>query len=85
MKLILAAVTALLVASPVFASTLDNTAPIHDKDGFYVKMDIAKVISDTNTSVLCGIQPARLDYLDHAGREHVLNYKVEGLGCTNDS
>ena len=85
MKIIFAAVATLLIASPVFASTQDNAGKIHDQDGFFVHMDVAKVISETNVSALCGIQPAHLDYLDHAGREHVLNYKVEGMGCTNDS
>jgi hypothetical protein len=25
-----------------------------------------------------------LNYLDHQGREHVLDYQVQGSGCIND-
>ena len=31
-----------------------------------------------------GVIPAQLNYLDHQGREHVLNYDVQGSGCIND-
>lgn len=83
MKISTAALIAMFAVSPLVASVA-SAAPIQDKDGFMVHLDVAKVISDTTSVHGCGIQPARLDYLDHSGREHVLNYKVEGMGCQND-
>ncbi|MCP1496568.1 hypothetical protein J2Y86_001275 [Pseudomonas migulae] len=84
MKKIIFAFAALLATGSAFADT-QNTAPvIHDKTGFFVHMDVDKVLSSTDISQQCGVIPARLDYLDHQGREHVLDYQVEGSGCTND-
>jgi hypothetical protein len=66
-------------------SVLAAEPVIHDKTRFFVHLDIAKVLSSTNTYGQCGIVPAQLDYLDHQGREHVLNYQVQALGCASDS
>jgi len=30
------------------------------------------------------LRSAQLNYLDHQGREHVLDYQVQGSGCIND-
>jgi hypothetical protein len=30
-------------------------------------------------------RPARLNYLDSQGREHVLDYQVQGIGCASDN
>ncbi|TFY94876.1 DUF2790 domain-containing protein [Pseudomonas nabeulensis] len=35
-------------------------------------LDVNKVLSSTDNYGQCSIIPARLDYLDHQGREHVL-------------
>jgi len=84
MKTLLLAFTALLATGSAFAATTPNSAVIHDKTGFYVHLDIDKVLSSTDISQACGVIPARLNYLDHQGREHVLDYQVQGSGCTND-
>ena len=47
-------------------------------------LDVAKVLSSTDISQQCGVIPAQLNYLDSQGREHVLDYQVNGSGCTND-
>jgi hypothetical protein len=75
---------ALLATGSAFADTQTTAPVIHDKTGFFVHMDVAKVLSSTDISQQCGVIPARLDYLDHQGREHVLDYQVNGTGCTND-
>lgn len=81
MKLLILGFAALLATGSAFA----NAAPvIHDKSDYLVHLDVNKVLSSTDISQQCGIIPARLDYLDHLGQEHVLDYQVEGIGCTND-
>jgi len=84
MKSFMLGFATLLASGSVFADTTENSPVIHDKTGFYVSMDIAKVISVTDISGQCGVIPARLDYLDHQGREHVLDYLVQG-SCPNEN
>ncbi|MFC3942957.1 DUF2790 domain-containing protein [Pseudomonas gingeri NCPPB 3146 = LMG 5327] len=84
MKLFLLGFAALLATGSAFAGTTDAAPVIHDKTGFYVDLDVAKVISTTDLSDQCGVIPARLDYLDHQGREHVLDYQVQGH-CSNEN
>ncbi len=52
----------LLATGSAFASTTDSPAVIHDKAGFFVQMDVAKVLSTTDLSDQCGVIPAKLDY-----------------------
>ncbi|MDQ0741292.1 DUF2790 domain-containing protein [Pseudomonas sp. W4I3] len=83
MKRFALAFAALLATGSVFAA---DTAPvIHDKTGFFVHLDVAKVLSSTDTYGQCGIVPAQLRYLDHQDREHVLDYRVQGTGCASDN
>ena len=84
MKLLMLVFAALLATGSAFASTTDSPAAIHDKAGFFVQMDVAKVLSTTDLSDQCGVIPAKLDYLDHQGREHVLDYQVQG-NCSNEN
>ncbi|KAF2394032.1 DUF2790 domain-containing protein [Pseudomonas frederiksbergensis] len=85
MKMLILGFAALLATGSAFADTQPQAAVIYDKTGFFVHMDVAKVLSSTDISQQCGIIPARLDYLDHNGQEHVLDYQVEGSGCINDN
>ncbi|NNA46126.1 DUF2790 domain-containing protein [Pseudomonas lactis] len=86
MKLIALGFAALLVTGSVFAADAAPAANvIHDKTGFFVHLDVAKVLSSTDTYGQCGVVPAQLRYLDHQDREHVLDYQVQGTGCTNDN
>ncbi|MFJ2427302.1 DUF2790 domain-containing protein [Pseudomonas sp. NPDC087804] len=84
MKTLLLALTTLLATGSVFAANMPDTAVIHDKSAFYVNLDVDKVLSSTDISQACGVVSAQLNYLDHQGREHVLNYDVQGSGCIND-
>ena len=86
MKLIALGFAALLVTGSVFAADAAPAANvIHDKTGFFVHLDVAKVLSSTDTYGQCGVVPAQLRYLDHQDREHVLDYQVQGTGCANDT
>lgn len=86
MKLIALGFAALLVTGSAFAAdTAPATNVIHDKTGFFVHLDVARVLSSTDTYGQCGVVPAQLRYLDHQDREHVLDYQVQGTGCANDN
>ncbi|MBC3303005.1 Protein of unknown function [Pseudomonas cedrina] len=81
MKLFTLGFAALLATGSVFAAE----PVVHDKTGFFVHLDVAKVLSSTDTYGECGVVPARLDYLDSQGREHVLDYQVLDTGCASDN
>ncbi|MGY2398893.1 DUF2790 domain-containing protein [Pseudomonas sp. SDO5271_S396] len=85
MKLITLGLATLLVTGSVFAADMPTPAVIHDKTGFFVHLDINKVLTSTDTNGACGIVPSRLDYLDHQNREHVLDYQVQGTSCPSDN
>ncbi|VVM67302.1 hypothetical protein PS662_01617 [Pseudomonas fluorescens] len=85
MKKIMFGFAAFLFIGSASADTPPATPIIHDQAGFFMHLDIAKVLFSTDISQECGIIPARLNYLDHQGREHVLDYQVQGSGCTNQS
>jgi hypothetical protein len=84
MKLLILGFAALLATGSAFADTPTAAPVIHDKTGFFVHLDVAKELSSTDISQACGIVPARFNYLDHQGREHQLDYQVQGMGCIND-
>jgi len=85
MKLLILGFAALLATGSAFADTPAAAPVIHDKTGFFVHMDVDKVLSSTDTYGQCGIVPSRLNYLDHQGREHVLDYQVQAMGCPSDN
>ena len=68
----------LLASSSVFAATTTQTKPVMDKDGAYVSMDVAQVLSDSTIGSACGIDKAKMLYLNHQGVEHELDYRVQG-------
>ncbi|MDF9773093.1 DUF2790 domain-containing protein [Pseudomonas baetica] len=41
-------------------------------------LDIAKVISVTDTSTACEVVPATMVYIDHQGETHKVTYQVMG-------
>ncbi|MGY2292828.1 DUF2790 domain-containing protein [Pseudomonas sp. SDO528_S397] len=85
MKLFILGFAALLATGTALADTPAAAPVIHDKVSFFMHLDVAKVLSSTDTYGQCGIVPARLDYLDSQGREHQLDYQVQGIGCANDN
>lgn len=68
----------LLASSSVFAATAAPAKPVMDKDAAFVHMDIAQVLSDTSTGNPCGVDKAKMLYLNHQGVEHELDYRVQG-------
>lgn len=46
-------------------------------------LDIAKVVSVTNTATACDVVPATMVYIDHQGQTHRVTYQVMG-SCTSD-
>jgi hypothetical protein len=71
MKMLIAGFAALLATGSAFAATQSTSPVIHDKDGFYVPVDVAKVLSMTD--------------LNGQGREHQLDYQVQGVGCIGEN
>lgn len=86
MKLFTLGFAALLATGSAFAAdTTPDTTVIHDKTSFFMHLDVAKVLSSTDTYGQCGIVPAQFRYLDSQSREHVLDYQVQGIGCASDN
>jgi len=46
-------------------------------------LDIAKVLSVSNTATDCGVVPATMVYVDHQGQTHRVTYEVMG-DCTSN-
>ncbi|MOA19461.1 hypothetical protein D3C78_1398420 [compost metagenome] len=46
-------------------------------------LDIAKVVSVSDTATACGVVPATMEYVDHQGQTHRVTYNVIG-DCTNN-
>ncbi|GID09087.1 MULTISPECIES: DUF2790 domain-containing protein [Pseudomonas] len=68
------AATSALAASNEPAATPYNPAQ---------PLDIAKVVSVTDTATACGVVPATMEYIDHQGQTHRVTYEVMG-NCTTD-
>lgn len=83
MKTLMTSLAALAFSAFAFNASAAQTQPlIHDKPGYFVHLDVAKVLNtSSDTSKKCGVQPAHMDYLDHQGHEHELNYQVYSDGC----
>lgn len=61
-------------------AAINPTLPV-EQYTYSTHLDIAKVISMTPISKACKVVPARMDYVDSKGKEHVLEYRVMGNGC----
>jgi hypothetical protein len=46
-------------------------------------LDIAKVVSVSNTATACGVVPANMVYVDHQGQTRRVTYEVMG-DCTSN-
>ncbi|WP_433737174.1 DUF2790 domain-containing protein [Pseudomonas putida] len=46
-------------------------------------LDIAKVVSVSNTATACGVVPATMVYVDHQGQTRRVTYEVMG-DCTSN-
>lgn len=64
-------------------STKNNKMPV-EQYSYGMRLDIAKVISQSDVSNVCAAVPARMTYDDSQGKRHILAYEVMGNGCSND-
>ncbi|MDI3354610.1 DUF2790 domain-containing protein [Pseudomonas sp. UYIF39] len=46
-------------------------------------LDIAEVVSVSNTATACRVVPAAMEYVDHQGQTHRVTYEVMG-DCTSN-
>jgi hypothetical protein len=46
-------------------------------------LDIAQVVSVTDTATACNVVPATMVYIDHQGQTHQVTYQVMG-NCTSN-
>ena len=79
MKLFILGFTALLATCSVLAAE----PVIHDQTGFFVHLDVAKVLSMSSIPEVCEVVPVKMEYEDSQGQRHILNYHVMGNGCSN--
>jgi hypothetical protein len=70
MKTLLSVLLALTTTAVMAAESNPATTP--------QPLDIAKVISVTDTSTACEVVPATMVYIDHQGETHELSYQVMG-------
>jgi hypothetical protein len=71
MKTLLSVLLALTTTAVMAAES--NPAPTTPS------LDIAKVISVTDTSTACEVVPATMVYIDHQGETHKVTYQVMGM------
>ncbi|CAI8811115.1 DUF2790 domain-containing protein [Pseudomonas sp. IT-P294] len=70
MKTLLSVLLALTTTAVMAAESTPTTTPS--------TLDIAKVISVTDTSTACEVVPATMVYIDHQGETHKFSYQVMG-------
>ena len=70
MKTLLSVLLALTTTAVMAAESTPTATP--------PSLDIAKVISVTDTSTACDVVPATMVYIDHQGETHQLTYQVMG-------
>ncbi|MGE8067688.1 DUF2790 domain-containing protein [Pseudomonas sp. NPDC089569] len=71
MKTLLSVLLALTTTAVMAAESNPATTP--------PSLDIARIISVTDTSTACDVVPATLVYIDHQGQTHQLTYQVMGI------
>ena len=69
-----------VVATSALAAGNDPAATSYDPAQ---RLDIAEVVSVSNTATACGVVPAAMVYVDHQGQTHRVTYEVMG-DCTTD-
>ncbi|MFJ3681342.1 DUF2790 domain-containing protein [Pseudomonas sp. NPDC090208] len=75
---------ALLIAALAltgFAAQADEAVTVTPY-AYGIKLDIAKVISQTGPDEFKDVSPVQLEYLDSNGERHVVEYQVVGTGHT---
>ena len=57
--------------------------PAAEQYSYSSELDIAKVISMSEIPSVCEVVPAQMVYEDSQGKQHTLEYRVMGNGCSN--
>jgi hypothetical protein len=82
-------ITALMFAGLSFfgsiaaAQAAQADTPAVTQYSYGTKLDIAKVVQVSRIPNVCGVVPATMVYIDHAGEQHKLQYEVMGRGCAD--
>ncbi len=58
--------------------------PAVEQYSYSTHLDIAKVLHQDTIPNVCAVVPVRMTYLDHQGKQHVMQYSVMGNGCSNN-
>jgi Protein of unknown function (DUF2790) len=82
MKTLLAVLLASVSAVSMAGEVQPKSASV-EQYNYSTKLDIAKVISQTDVSSVCGTTPVEMTYLDSSGEQHSVQYLVVGGGCRN--
>lgn len=89
----LLAAMALLVASGMAHAAQDQAMQGAQGDSLQIpvetyhygmKLDIARVLSISDTSQECGVVPSIMRYEDSSGTPRALEYRIYGGGCTDN-
>ena len=88
MKALLVMALASLCATAALADEIptdvaSQSTAVVEEYTYSTDLDIAKVVSMSAIPNVCEVVPARMEYEDHQGQRHILNYKVMGNGCSN--
>ena len=88
MKALLVMALASLCATAALADEIptdvaSQSTAVVEEYTYSTDLDIAKVVSLSSIPNVCEVVPARMEYEDHQGQRHILNYKVMGNGCSN--
>ncbi|WP_397449195.1 DUF2790 domain-containing protein [Pseudomonas sp. NA-150] len=71
-------------ASAMAATLPDASSKIPVEQYTYsTPLDIAKVVWMSTIPISCDVVPARMDYIDSKGKEHLIEYQVMGNGCVD--
>ncbi|MBV7481189.1 DUF2790 domain-containing protein [Pseudomonas sp. PDM31] len=57
--------------------------PVIEEYTYSTNLDIAKVISMSETPNVCEVVPMKMEYEDSQGQRHILRYSMMGNGCSN--
>ncbi|AWY41241.1 DUF2790 domain-containing protein [Pseudomonas putida] len=68
-----------LIATSAMAANEPSATPYNPAQ----PLDIAKVVSVSDTATACGVVPATMVYVDHQGQTHRVTYEVMG-NCTSN-
>jgi hypothetical protein len=79
MKTLISLLLTVIATSAMAADNEPLAAPYNPAQ----PLDIAKVVSVSDTATACGVVPATMEYIDHQGQTHRVTYNVIG-DCTSN-